>query len=65
MEKIIVFADDTPLVNSGRPGIERERSEGWGDPLFISHSNLAYNPVYDTEYLKWDRLRFVVSEIKE
>ncbi len=63
-EKTVVFADDTPLVNSGRVGKEGERSEGWGDPLFIAHSCLNYNPVTDAEYMKFDRLRFLVSKVQ-
>lgn len=61
-EKSVVFDADTPTVNSGR--IEKgEESTGWGDPLFISHSDLNYDPTTDTEYLKFDRLKFLVSRV--
>lgn len=61
-ERSVVFDEETPTVNSGRsePG---EESTGWGDPLFVSHSDLNYDPTTDTEYLKFDRLRFLVSKV--
>ncbi len=62
-EKTIEFTDDTPLVNSGRVGMEGERTQAWGDPLFIAHSELTHNPVSDSEYMMFDRLCFIVSEV--
>ena len=62
-EKCIQFTEETPLVNSGR--VEgRERSAGWGDPLFISHAKLQYDSAIDTEYMNQDRLCFVVMAIE-
>ena len=58
--EVCVEFTDASLVNSGRVEME-ERSAGWGLPLFISHSRLQYDPVANTEYLKYDRLRFVVT----
>ena len=63
-EKVIEFTDDTPLVNSGLVGEEGERGVGWGDPLFISHTNLQYNPTVDTEFVQSNRLCFLVTKVE-
>lgn len=62
-ESSVEFNDDTPLVNSARV-TDSDRSTGWGNALFIAHSKLAHDPSTDCELLKYDRLRFVVKEIK-
>lgn len=62
-ESAVEFNDDTPLVNSARV-TDSDRSTGWGNALFIAHSKLAHDPGTDCELLKYDRLRFVVKEIK-
>ena len=62
-EVTIEFTDDTPLVNSSRV-LREERSAGWGNPLFISHARLGYDHAANTQFLKYDRLRFVVSQVK-
>ena len=36
---------------------------GWGEPDFISHSNLEYNVSYNTKYINSDKLCFVISKI--
>ena len=36
---------------------------GWGEPDFISHSDLEYNANYNTEYINSDKLCFVISKI--
>ena len=61
--EVCVDFTDAPLVNAGRVELE-ERSAGWGLPLFISHSGLQYDRVANTEYLKYDRLRFVVTSVQ-
>lgn len=62
-EGTIEYDDDTPLVNSGQV-TDREKSTGWGIPLFIENSKLLHNHGLDSEYLKYDRLRFVVNSIE-
>lgn len=59
-ERVVMFTEDTPLVNSQHEG---EMAAGWGEPLFISHSRLAYNAAADSEYLMYDRLRFSIAVI--
>ena len=61
-EGIIEYKDDTPLVHSGQV-INRERSAGWGIPLFIESSRLVRQSTLDCEYLKYNRLCFVVSNV--
>ena len=51
---------DAPLVNPGRVAME-VRSVGWGFPLFIS----LRTAVSSSEYLKYDRLRFVVYKCND
>ena len=58
----VEFTEDTPLVNSARV-TGSDRSTGWGNPLFIANSKLAYDSGIDRELLKYNRLRFVVTEI--
>ena len=36
---------------------------GWGEPDFISHSDLEYNANYNTEYINNNKLCFVISQI--
>ena len=60
--EVCVEFTDAPLVNAGRVEMG-ERSAGWGLPLFISHSGLQYDRVANTEYLKYDRLRLVVTSV--
>lgn len=61
-EGTIEYNDDTPLVNCGQV-TDREKSTGWGIPLFIESSKLLRHSALDCEYLKYDRLCFVVSSI--
>ena len=60
-EAAVEFTDETPLVNSGRV-VKDERGAGWG-PVIIPHSCLTYDPTRDSDYVKFDRLRFVVTKI--
>ena len=48
--------DRTKLTQQGT-------ASGWGEPDFISHSDLEYNPNYNTEFINDDKLCFVVSKI--
>ena len=59
-ERVVKFTEETPLVNSQHEG---EMTAGWGEPLFIPHSRLAYNAAGDSEYLMFDRLRFSIPAI--
>ena len=61
-EGTIEYNDDTPLVNSGQV-TDREKSMGWGIHLFIESSKLLQHSATDCEYLKYDRLCFVVSSV--
>ena len=61
-EDTIEYDDDTPLVNSGQV-TDREKSTGWGIPLFIENSKLLHHSALGCEYLKYDRLCFVVSSV--
>ena len=60
-ETVVEFTDETPLVNSGRV-VKDERGAGWG-PVMIPHSHLTYDPTTDSDYVKFDRLCFVVTKI--
>lgn len=62
-ESCVEFNDDTPLVNSAQV-TEMDRSTGWGSALFIAHSKLGHDSNVDCELLKYNRLRFVIKEIK-
>lgn len=62
-EGIIEYDDDTPLVNSGQV-TDRDKGTGWGIPLFIENSKLSHNRSLDCEYLKHDRLCFVVTSVE-
>ena len=62
-EGIIQYDDDTPLVNSGQV-TDRDKGIGWGISLFIENSKLTHSSSLDCEYLKYDRLCFVVSNVE-
>ena len=59
-EKVVHFTEETPLINS-QP--EEEMATGWGEPLFIAHSRLAYTAPTGCEYLRLDRLRFCIPNV--
>ena len=42
---------------------EKEHGVGFGNPKFISHADLSYNPTTNTEYLQDDCLRLRVSDV--
>lgn len=58
----VEFDEDTPLVNSAQV-TESDRSTGWGNAMFMAHSKLGHDTSTDCEYLKYNRLRFVVKQI--
>lgn len=62
--KSIEFDDDVTLVDSGRVEGHFERSAGYGAPLFLEHSQLGHDQTKDCEFLKFNRLRFLVQSIK-
>ncbi len=41
--------------------VDDERGGGWGYPEYISHADLAHDPLTNTQYLKDDTLIFRVS----
>lgn len=61
-ESSVEFDEDTPLINSAQV-MESDRSTGWGNAMFIAHSKLGHDASVDCEYLKYNRLRFVVKQI--
>ncbi len=60
----VVFGKDVPVMQSGCVSGGFEKTLGYGLPLFIDHAQLSYNPTLDCEYLKHDRLRFVLDIVK-
>ncbi len=62
-ESTIEFTDDTPLVNSACV-TGRDMCTGWGNPMFIRHSELGIDATKDCEFLKYDWLRFKVSDVE-
>jgi len=60
----IEFNDDNTLVECGRVEGIFERSSGYGKPMFIENDLLGHDQTKDCQYLKYDRLRFIVEEIK-
>lgn len=61
-ESAVEFNEDTPLINSARV-TDSDRSTGWGNAMFIAHSDLEYDARIDCELLKYNRLRFAVKEV--
>lgn len=61
-ESAVEFDEDTPLVNSAQV-TESDRSTGWGNAMFIAHSKLGHDSSVDCEFLKYNRLRFVVRQV--
>ncbi len=57
----VVYCKDVSLKQSGRVSGSVEKSVGYGTPLFIAHAQLG---TIDCEYLKQDRLRFVLETVK-
>lgn len=62
-EAAVEFTEDTPLVNSMRVTC-RDMSTGWGNPLLIRYSQLGFDSATDCELLKYNRLRFAVTEVE-
>ena len=62
-ESKVEFTEDTPLVNSARV-TNSDKSTGWGNPMLIEYSKLAYDASLDCELLKYDRLRFVIKDVE-
>lgn len=61
-ESLIEFTEDTPLISSAQV-TSSDRSTGWGNPLFIEYSKLAYDANTNRELLKHNQLRFVIREV--
>ena len=62
-EAAVEFTDDTPLVNSARVTCS-DMSTGWGNALLMPHSQLTFNSATDCELVKYNRLRFAVTEVE-
>ena len=61
--KSIEFDDEVTYVDSGKVEGHFERSAGYGDPLFLEHSQLGYDQTKDCEFVRFNRLRFLVQSI--
>ena len=55
------YSDDNGTCTSRV--VDKETACGYGSTLFISHTDLSYNPATNTEYLQDDCLRLRVSDI--
>ena len=62
-ESAVDFTEDTPFINSARV-TGRDMSTGWGNAMLIRHSDLGVDSTKDCEFLKYDRLRFAVSNVE-
>ena len=62
VERIIHY-NDTISDNVANRVTSEERSNGWGKPKFLSHSDLEYNAVTKTQYLKDNHLIIRVVNI--
>ena len=51
VEKTIPYNDDTPDDSAGRV-TDEERAIGWGNSIFLAHTDLGYNAARKTRYLK-------------
>uniref|UniRef100_A0A1X7V582 RING-type E3 ubiquitin transferase n=1 Tax=Amphimedon queenslandica TaxID=400682 RepID=A0A1X7V582_AMPQE len=58
-KNILSFHESTP--EKCKQKVREGRSAGWGNPEFISHKELKYNPTTNCQYLKDDSLYFRVS----
>ena len=64
VERIISYTDNTPDDTAGRV-TDKERADfGWGEPLFLAHSELQYNAARQTQYLKDNTLHVCIIKVK-
>lgn len=63
-QKSIKFDDNVTLVESGKVEGHFEKSSGYGHPMFLEHAELGYDKTKDSEFLLFDRLRFLVHSIE-
>ena len=64
VERIISYTDNTPDDTAGRV-TDKERADfGWGEPLFLAHSELQYNAARQTQYLKDNTLHISIIKVK-
>ena len=63
IENTITYNDQTPDENGGRV-THGERSRGWGKHQFLAHSDLEYNAVKKTQYLKDNQLIIHVVKVE-
>ena len=60
VERTTTYDNETNAIRV----VGRQRGKGWGHSQFIPHTDLAYNPDKDCQYLMNDCLKFQVTEIK-
>ena len=63
IEKTTTYNDQTPDDTAGRVS-SGEKSRGWGKPHFLAHSDLEYNAVKKTQYLKDNQLIIHVVKVE-
>ena len=63
VEKTIPYNDDTPDDSAGRV-TDEERAIGWGNSIFLAHTDLGYNAARKTRYLKDDIIIVRVVRVK-
>lgn len=62
LEEVNDYTDQTPDVYTSMV-IDKERSDGWGFPQFLSHSSLDCNAARNVQYLKRDSIRIQISKV--
>ena len=62
IEHTIPYKDETQDDSTAGRVTREERSEGWGEHQFLAHSNLEYNAIKKTQYLKDNH--FIVRVVK-
>ena len=63
IENTTTYSEKTPDKSAGRV-TSGERSGGWGFDKFLAHSNLEYNAVKKTQYLKDNQLMIHVVKVE-
>ena len=62
IEKTFQYNDETQDDSTAGRVTREERSDGWGEHQFLAHSNLEYNAIKKTQYLKDNH--FIVRVVK-
>ena len=62
--KTIRFTETTEAKSIGRVTDGERAPDGWGFHTFIAHTDLAYTPAKNCQYLKYDCLRFRIVKVE-